>query len=112
MDMIINDYHIVQKLYESPQSLIYRGFRGQDQQTVILKILQETYPDPITLSQFKQEYKILNHLASSAVIKTYGMENYQTTLMIILEDIGGISLEKFLEEQKLTIETFLKIRIV
>ncbi|MGK7941030.1 MAG: AAA family ATPase, partial [Crocosphaera sp.] len=111
MDMIINNCHIVQKLYESPQSLIYRGIRGQDKQPVILKILQETYPDPITLSQFKQEYKILNHLESPAVIKTYGMETYQNTLMIILEDFGGISLEKFLEEKKPTLENFLKIAI-
>ncbi|MDJ0508598.1 MAG: AAA family ATPase [Crocosphaera sp.] len=111
MNMIINNCHIVQKLYESPQSLIYKGFRGQDKQPVILKILQETYPDPITLSQFKQEYKILNRLESPAVIKTYGMEAYQNTLMIILEDFGGISLEKLRQKQKLTLVNFLKIAI-
>ncbi len=109
--MIINNCQIREKLYESSHSLIYRGVREEDQQPVILKILQENHPDPITLSQFKQEYKILSQFSSQRIIKTYSIDKYQNTLLIILEDFGGISLESLLKENSLNIEDFLNFAI-
>ena len=91
--MIINNCQIREKLYESSHSLISRGIREEDQQAVILKILPENYPDPVTLSQFKQEYKILSQFSSPRIIKTYAIDKYQNTLLMILEDFGGISLD-------------------
>ncbi|EAZ89674.1 ATP-binding protein [Crocosphaera chwakensis] len=111
MNIIINDCSIKEKLYESPHSLIYRGVRETDNKPVILKILQDSYPDPLTLSQFKQEYKILSQLNSSRIIKTYGIDKYQNTLVIILEDFGGIALNSLLKDNSLDLECFLKIAI-
>ncbi|MDJ0597268.1 MAG: AAA family ATPase [Crocosphaera sp.] len=111
MNMIIHNCRIEEKLYESSHSLIYRGIREEDQRPVILKILQENYPDPITLSQFKQEYKILSQLNSPRIIKTYGIHKYQNTLVIILEDFGGISLDFLLKKNRLNIEFFLNLAI-
>ncbi|MDJ0731360.1 MAG: AAA family ATPase, partial [Crocosphaera sp.] len=111
MNMIIKNCRIREKLYESSHSLIYRAIREEDQQPVILKILQENYPDPITLSQFKQEYKILSQLNSPRIIKTYGIHKYQNTLVIILEDFGGISLDFLLQEHSLNLESFLNVAI-
>ncbi|MEL4896549.1 ATP-binding sensor histidine kinase [Crocosphaera sp. Alani8] len=111
MNMIINNCQIIEKIYESSHSLIYRGLREEDRQPVILKILQENYPDPFTLSQFKQEYNILSILNSRRIIKTYGIDKYQKTLVIILEDFGGISLDSLLKDYQLTIESFLDFAI-
>ncbi|MGK7954731.1 MAG: AAA family ATPase, partial [Crocosphaera sp.] len=109
--MIINNYQIREKLYESSHSLIYRVIQEDDEQPVILKILQENHPDPITLYQFKQEYKILRQFNSSRIIKTYGMDKYQNSLVIILEDFGGISLNSFLKKSHLTLKYFLQFAI-
>ncbi|MDJ0659783.1 MAG: AAA family ATPase [Crocosphaera sp.] len=109
--MMINNCQVREKIYESFHSLIYRGIKEDDQQPVILKILQENYPDPVTLSQFKQEHKILSQLNSSRIIKTYGIDKYQNTLVIILEDFGGISLDALLKKCSLDIESFLNFAI-
>lgn len=109
--MIINNCLIKEKLYESPHSLIYRGIREKENKPVILKILQHNYPDPLTLSQFKQEYKILSKLNSSRIVRTYGIEKYQNTLVIILEDFGGIALSSLLKENTLNLECFLNLAI-
>lgn len=111
MNMIINNCRIIERLYESSHSLIYRGIREKDQQPVILKILQENHPDPLTLSQFKQEYKILRRLNSPRIIKTYGIDKYQNTLVILLEDFGGIALDALLKEKPLNLDCFLNIAI-
>lgn len=40
-------YQISEKLYESANSLVYRGFLRANNQAVILKILKENYPTQI-----------------------------------------------------------------
>ncbi|MEA5509205.1 AAA family ATPase [Crocosphaera sp. UHCC 0190] len=109
--MLIHGYKIREKIYESSQSLIYRGYRKNDQLPVILKNLKNSYPDPTTLSQFKQEYEILNQLNLPGVIQTYGLEKYQNSAAIILEDFGGQSLNLLLRENSLNLEEFLGIAI-
>ncbi|MEM8780469.1 MAG: AAA family ATPase, partial [Cyanobacteria bacterium P01_G01_bin.49] len=109
MNMIINGYQIREKIYESSQSFIYRGYRDQDNLPVIFKTIKESYPNSITLSQFKQEYEILKNLNFPGVIKTYGLEQYQNSLVIILEDFGGVPLNFLLNQKLLTLKECLEI---
>ncbi|MEA5533919.1 AAA family ATPase [Crocosphaera sp. XPORK-15E] len=109
--MLIHGYKIQEKIHESSQSLVYRAIREHDQLPVILKNLKQSHPDPITISQFKQEYKILDHLNLPGVIKTYGLEKYQNSLSIILEDFGGESLSIILQKKTLTLVDFLRVAL-
>ena len=54
----IPGYQSLAQIYESANSLIYRGIREQDNQAVILKVLKEDYPTPQELTRYKQEYEI------------------------------------------------------
>lgn len=109
MNMLINRYQVLEKVYESSQSLIYRAYHETDQLPVILKILKASYLKPTTLSQFKQEYEIIKQLNLPGVIKTYGLEKYQNSLMIVLEDFGGTSLNLLLKKKLFNLQEFLEI---
>ena len=37
-------YHIHQQIHTSSNSLVYRGYRLQDHQPIVLKLLREDYP--------------------------------------------------------------------
>jgi len=89
---------VTAKIYESANSLVYRGIRQGDNTPVILKILKEDYPTPAELTRYKQEYEITRSLNIDGIIKAYSQQNYQRTLVIILEDFGGESLKKLLNE--------------
>jgi hypothetical protein len=56
MMITISGYQTLEKIYESANSLVYRGRRIQDNQPIILKVLKEDYPTPAELSRYKQEY--------------------------------------------------------
>ncbi|MBW4491025.1 MAG: AAA family ATPase [Trichocoleus desertorum ATA4-8-CV12] len=84
------------KIYESCNSLVYRGIRKQDNLAVILKVLKQDYPTPTELIRYKQEYEITQSLNLEGVIKAYAQQEYQRTLVILLEDFGGESLEKWM----------------
>lgn len=107
----ISNILITSKIYESYNSLVYRGLKKQDNQPVVVKILKSTHPTPELLSRYKQEFNIIYNLELVGVIKPYSLEKYHNTLAIIFEDFGGKSLKILTEERRLTIEEFLKIAI-
>jgi serine/threonine protein kinase len=51
-------YQILAPIYESANSLVYRGIRIHDNQPVILKVLKEDYPTLAELTRYQQEYEI------------------------------------------------------
>ncbi|MGB3509953.1 MAG: AAA family ATPase [Microcoleaceae cyanobacterium] len=104
-------YQILEKIYESANSLVYRAIRKKDSQNVIIKVLKQDYPSPQELTRYKQEYEITHNLKVEGVIKAYSLEPWNRTLAIILEDIGASSLKKLMSEQKYSLKTFLKTAI-
>lgn len=87
------------KIYESLASLVYRGIREQDNCAVIAKVLQQDYPSPQELTRYRQEYEITRSLNIEGVVKAYSQQDYQRTLVILLEDFGGESLEYWMRQQ-------------
>jgi serine/threonine protein kinase len=55
-------YHSLTKIYESVNSIVYRGKRIEDDKPVILKILKQDYPIPEELTRYRQEYDITRRL--------------------------------------------------
>jgi predicted ATPase/GAF domain-containing protein len=78
---------------------------------VVIKILKGEYPNPERIVRFKREFEILKKLSIDGVIKAYGLENYDNSLAIIMEDFGGESIKKILEKKRLNVNEFLKIAI-
>ncbi|MBD0345071.1 MAG: AAA family ATPase, partial [Coleofasciculus sp. Co-bin14] len=105
---------VLTQIYESANSLVYRGLREQDNQPVILKRLQGDYPLPTELIRCQQEYDIIRHLNREGVegiVKAYALQNYQNTLVMVLEDFGGESLKILQEKQPFTLSQFLLLVI-
>ncbi|MGE5656699.1 MAG: AAA family ATPase [Actinomycetota bacterium] len=109
--MNLPGYQVLAQIYESANSLVYRGFRSADGQPAIFKVLKQDYPAPTELTRYQQEYEIVRSLNLEGVVKAYSLENYQRTLVIILEDFGGESLKVLMERQNFLLPDFLKIAI-
>lgn len=104
-------YQISAKIYESANSIVYRGHQEQTGRPVILKLLQGDYPTPEAIARYKLEYEITSNLPLSGVIKAYGLENYKNSLVMILEDLGGESLDYWLTSNFFSVANFLPIAI-
>jgi predicted ATPase/signal transduction histidine kinase/CheY-like chemotaxis protein/tRNA A-37 threonylcarbamoyl transferase component Bud32 len=109
--LTLPNYQIVSQIYESANSLVYRGLRKKDNQPVILKMLKQDYPTPADITRYRQEYEITNNLDLAGVIKAYSVEKYQNTLVIILEDFGAESLKQLMANRPLTLKEFLQLAI-
>ncbi|MEH2252205.1 AAA family ATPase [Nostoc sp.] len=103
------------KIYESSNSLVYRGIRD-DGLPIIAKILKQDYPSPEELTRYRQEYEITRSLNLEGVVKAYSQQDYQRTLVILLEDFGGESLEQWMHKRPdifcpMPLSTFLRFAI-
>ncbi len=107
----MKDYQIVEKIYESPNSLVYRATLNQNNQPIVIKILKENYPTPSELTRYKQEYEITRSLKVDNIVKAYDLQRYENSLVILFEDCGGQSLKLLLSQSKLSLEEFLMIAI-
>ncbi len=104
-------YQILAKIYEGGKSIVYRGRQEQDNLPVILKLLKADYPTIEELIRYQQEHEITRNLNLSGVVRTYSLQKYHNTLVMILEDFGGESLRILMGSQKFTLLGFLNLAI-
>jgi PAS domain S-box-containing protein len=105
---------IQDKIYESANSLVYRGITD-DGLAIVIKMLKQDYPSPQALTRYRQEYQITRSLNLEGVVKAYSQQNYQRTLVILLEDFGGESLEQWMRQRSdfypMPLAAFLRLAI-
>jgi PAS domain S-box-containing protein len=109
--IVLPGYQILAKIYESSNSIVYRGIRQVDTQPVILKVLKPDYPTSEELSRYKREYDITHNWRLTSVIHAYNLLAYQNKLVIIFEDIGGESLKLLINKIEFSLSDILDIAI-
>lgn len=92
-------YTINEKIYESENSIIYRGRRDHDGKNVILKMLKEEYPSLEKVSRFHHEYEILKKLSEDVTVAVHALETHKNTFVIVIDE-WGIDLQQYLETSK------------
>jgi predicted ATPase len=111
--MHIAGYHIQEQIYESENSLVYRGRREAGDLPVILKVLKQAYPSPEKTAWFRREYELLYRLHLEGVISAYSLITDQHRSVMVLEDFGGDSLELHLKRslRRFTLSEFLPLAV-
>jgi predicted ATPase/signal transduction histidine kinase len=83
---IFAGYTTTRKIYESSDTVVFRACHPKSEKTFILKVLKGDHPEVEKLDRLRQEYSLLSILDSPYIIKTYGLENYHNSLVLVLED--------------------------
>ncbi|MGB3534054.1 MAG: AAA family ATPase [Microcoleaceae cyanobacterium] len=109
--MTINGYQISEQLYQGSRTIVYRAHKQSNHQPVIIKLMRSEYPSFLELIQFRNQYIITKNLKIPGIIHPYSLENYQNSFALIMEDFGGISLKKYMNDKCINISDFLIIAI-
>jgi diguanylate cyclase (GGDEF)-like protein len=96
----LSAYKDLIQIHDGNNSRVYRARRVEDRRSLILKILKADYPTPNQLRRYRQEYHLTHQLQLPSIIKAYGLEEWQRTLVMTLEDFGGISLDQWLQQRQ------------
>lgn len=104
-------YHILDQIYESNKTVVYRGKRVSDGRQVVLKRLNYNYPSPEKLERFRKEYALTCSLNIEGAIDGYALHKFENGLLMVLEDFGGRSLDQSIKEGPLSLSLFLDLSI-
>ena len=109
--IILPGYEISEQIYEGSRTVVYRGKRNQDRQSVIIKIIKDEYPTIEQIARLRQEFTIIQILDFPGIVKAYTLEKYQNSFALILEDFGGQSICQLFAGNKLSLIEFLNLAI-
>ncbi len=110
--MLINEFRVLEQIHASRDTTVYRGIRPRDGLAVILKVLNREFPTENDLSRFTREYKVLSKLDGRGNIKSYGLEKFGNSLLMVNEDIGGESLAAVLSGAFLDLPSKLSLSVL
>lgn len=105
------EYNINGLLYQDNRFALYRGIRVQDQKKVLLKICIRDEPTLDEITTLQHEYQMLSLLNVPNVIHVYDLIKQDGQLVLILEDIGGLTLKEYLKKQPISLTKFFKIAL-
>jgi len=108
----LSDYKITEQVYANASTLIQRAVRLCDQQSVILRSINNPYPTTKQLSRFTYSYELLKRFAHLNIIQVLDWVETDKSPVMVLEDHHAIDLRQYRLEQKkqqLSIEQFIII---
>ena len=107
----IQGFHNLNEIFEGNKTIINRGQRQSDGQSVVLKVLREEYPTLEEVQRINREYEILLSLGSKpGVIKTYEISKSHNSPVLVFEDLGAESLGVWLKkDRKFSLKEILSI---
>jgi len=108
---MIPGYQIETQIYESANTLIFRGKRIRDMFPVIIKVLKNEYPTSNEILRFENEFKILRSIDTEGVIKVINFEEFNQRRAIIFEDFKGEPIKNFISNNGFSIGEFLHLAI-
>lgn len=105
----IPGYTIVEQLYLGSRTAVYRAIEMAHNRSVVIKILRHEYPSFGELVQFRNQYAIASRLPLAGIVQPLRLEPLGSGYALVMEDWGGVSLSKYLQQQSLTLTDVLTI---
>ena len=96
--LVINGYVVLERIYASAVTSVYRGTRTQDSLAVIIKTPSADYPSIRELVRYEHEYKLLASFSKDlpGVVNILDIVKVGRSYAIIEQDFGGVSLDQHL----------------
>ncbi len=103
-------YEVIERVDETPHSLVYRARRQGQTATVIIKALRSEYSTPAEVARFKHEFDLIRGLDIDGIVRVLDVIDDEGRVALVLEDFGGVNLKEILKGG-FTIERFLELAI-
>ena len=107
----LKGYRVIQTLFERNVFLIFRGVRLHDKKNVILKVLPDFNRHTLQAARLRNDYNLRKDLRHNSLINVYGLEERDTHLVLVQEDIQGDSLGEYIRAQNADLKTLIKISL-
>jgi len=107
----IPGYQIKKQIYKCEIYAVYRGFREENDQPVILKMLRAENPSAAVLEQYQHEFNALRSMDGEGIVRALDLITDPKKNVLIYEDIGAESLDNLMEKMTFSMTERLAIAV-
>ena len=93
----LDGFEIREPVHTGSDTRVFRARRLDDDRPVVLKLPREEFPDHSDIERIRNEYQILRSLEIPDVLQVFELISHHNTVVLVAEDIGGISLGNLLQ---------------
>ncbi|MEO1621222.1 MAG: serine/threonine-protein kinase PknK, partial [Cyanobacteria bacterium J06632_3] len=98
-------------LYQGTKTAVYGAVETATGRSVVIKYLSQEYPSFGELVQFRNQYTVTKNLSIPGVIKPLGLEALGNSYALIMEDVGGVLLERYSQQHDFELAEVLGIAL-
>ncbi len=109
--LTFQDIDLLAELYQSEDSIVFKGYEKTNKQNVIVKVLKEDFPSMNLVAQFNGEYDITNKHDLQGIRRVLNKRKVQNKHVLVLEYIDGVTIQEHIANQVLDVAAFLKLAI-
>ncbi|MEM9089676.1 MAG: serine/threonine-protein kinase PknK [Cyanobacteria bacterium P01_F01_bin.53] len=106
----LSGYTFTEKLYAGSRTAVYRAVSAT-QQPVVIKVMGQSHPSFNELVHFRNQYAITSNLPIPGIVHPLSLEPWENGYALVMEDFGGLSLQKYVRENSLTLTETLAIAV-
>ncbi|BAP56672.1 ATPase [Thioploca ingrica] len=104
-------YTVTDQIDENFEMLMYRGYRTDNKQWVIIKMLKTQLVNPKLVARWHDEYELNRQLSYPGIVQVYDLQPHHHTWVLIMEDIQGVLLKNRIAIESVNLTTFLPMAI-
>jgi len=104
-------YQETDQIYAGSRTLVYRAIQTTTEQSVIIKVLRNPYPNFHDLVRFRNQYIITRNLEHPTIVQPLTLERYQNGYALVMPDEGALSLLEYWQDSPGNISEFLSIAL-
>ncbi|QRG67513.1 helix-turn-helix transcriptional regulator [Brevibacillus choshinensis] len=105
----IPGYTLHELIYQSEKKSIYRAVRKADGRSLIIKALTGNKITTSDTAKLMHEYEVTKHLNIAGIVKPLYQEQTGGTVVLVMEDNGGLSLKTYLQRNRPALPFFFPI---
>ena len=107
----IPGFDLTEQLVDAERTIVYRGKRQSDGQSVIVKTNANEYPSPAEIARLKHELEFSRNLNIPGTIRALDLVQHGSQSWLVVEDVGGVALKDLLTANSVGVEHVLQIGI-
>lgn len=105
------NYKIIEVIYNSQYTTVFKALDVKRNEKVIIKTLNREFNNPINISKIKNKYNLLKKLESEYILKVHEVLEFENRLSILLEDFEGVHLSQYIDNNHIELKELLEIAL-
>ena len=107
----IPGFDLKERLVDAERTVVYRGTRQSDGQSVIVKTIASNYPTPAEIARLKHELEFSRSLDIPGAIRALDLLQHGSQAWLVVEDVGSVALKDLVVDNGVSVEHVLQIGI-